>query len=341
MRSGLEKWLLEHWYSSQIPPWYLRVLEPLYRSAFKRARKRQLAKSNINQSKLPLIVVGNITAGGSGKTPLVIRLCQLAQEMNLKPGIASTGYGRQSKETIQVNADSDTSECGDEPVLLAQRTGAPVVVAASRADAVCWLNEMDLDLVISDDGLQHIDLGADIEICVVDGQRGLGNGHLIPAGPLREPVERLHSVDHLVINGDWHDKPADLRANLMRLEPVAVKSLSNGDGCSMDEFLEIYAAFNIHAVAGIGNPQRFFSMLQSLGIDLEAHTFADHHNYTHEDFASFADGSVILMTEKDAVKCRSLGLKNAWYVEVEARLHDEFERILKDQIRNLIEDRNT
>ena len=345
MRSSLEKWLLGYWYGSQTPPWYLRALEPSYRFAYKRAQKRQLAKLSLSknqaQTQAPLIVVGNITAGGSGKTPLVIRLCELAREMGLNAGIASTGYGRQAQQTMRVSAESDTNECGDEPVMLAQRTGVPVVVATHRAEAVHSLNEMDLDLVISDDGLQHLDLGADIEICVVDGQRGLGNGHLIPAGPLREPVDRLYSVDHLVTNGVWDDKPADLSANLMQLVPTTVKPLNDGASCSKDEFLEFYGAFSIHAFAGIGNPQRFFGMLQSMGFELEEHVFADHHNYTKQDFDVVPEGAIVLMTEKDAVKCRLLGLKNSWYVEVEAHMPDDFESILKLEIANLIEDRKT
>lgn len=338
MRSGIENWLIGHWYGAQVPPWYLRMFEPLYRSAFKRAQKRQLASVNENQAGLPLIVVGNITVGGSGKTPLVIRLCQLASELGLKTGIASTGYGRQSQETIHVHTDSETGECGDEPVLLAQRTGMPVVVAASRLDAVRSLNEMDLDLIFSDDGLQHTDLGANIEICVVDGHRGLGNGHLLPAGPLREPVARLRVVDHVVTNGEWPGKPDGLTVNVMQLEAKEIRSLDDSQACPVGEFQETHGGSGIHAFAGIGNPGRFFNMLQTLGIDVETHAFADHHNFRQPDFVSAPAGAAILMTEKDAVKCRSLGLKNAWYVPVEAHLSPEFERILKDRITSLIED---
>jgi tetraacyldisaccharide 4'-kinase len=341
MRTGIENWLLGHWYGSHVPPWYLRMLEPLYRSVFTRTQKRKLARATENRDRLPLIVVGNITAGGSGKTPLVIRLCQLARELSFKPGIATTGYGRQSRETFHVHADSDTNACGDEPVLLAQRTGVPVVVAARRLDAVKVLNEMDLDLIISDDGMQHTDLGADIEICVVDGQRGLGNGHLIPAGPLREPVDRLQVVDHVVSNGDWSGKPVGLSVHVMQLMPASVTSLENNTESSVDDFLEMYGEFSIYAFAGIGNPQRFFSMLQALGFNAESQAFADHHNYTKQDFTSVADGTVMLMTEKDAVKCVSLGLKNAWYVPVEAQMPEEFERILRLEIAKLIKDRQS
>jgi len=185
MRAETEQWLLRHWYGAHRPPWYLRALEPVYRAAFRRAQRSNDNHAARLRRKLPLIVVGNITAGGSGKTPMVMHLCRLAADMGLKPGIASTGYGRLGSDTRLVVADCDTRDCGDEPVLLAKRTGVPVMVAKRRADAVAALEQMDLDLVISDDGLQHSGLGAGIEVCVVDGARGLGNGHLLPAGPSR------------------------------------------------------------------------------------------------------------------------------------------------------------
>ncbi len=338
MRTSIENWLLRHWYGSHQPPWYLRMLEPLYRSAYLRAQQKQRAQSIESKPGIPLFVVGNITAGGSGKTPLVIRLVQLAGELGLKAGIASTGYGRKSRETVLVKADSDTLECGDEPVLLAQRTGVPVVVSASRLDAVSTLNAMNLDIVFSDDGLQHADLLADIEICVIDGQRGLGNGHLIPAGPLREPVARLYSVDHVVCNGVWAGRPADLAVNVMDLKAVLVRSLDDTAEHTLEEFQEQHGRHGIHAYAGIGNPQRFFTMLQGVGLDAEAHTYSDHHRFTLQDFSAVAKGASIVMTEKDAVKCRTLGLNNAWYVPVETHLPDQFERILKDQMSTLTKD---
>ncbi len=338
MRAAFENWLVGHWYSTGQPPWYLRLLEPVYRAAYQRDQKNKSRGSATYRPGLPLIVVGNITAGGSGKTPLIIRLCQLALDMNLKPGIASTGYGRESGETLLVQADSDTRKCGDEPVMLAQRTGVPVVVAASRPDAVKSLNEMDLDLVFSDDGLQQAGLERDIEICVVDGERGMGNGHLIPAGPLREPAERLRQVDFVVSNGEWGDKPAGLDVNVMRLEASVVRSLDNVTEYSVDEFRQKHAETPLHAVAAIGNPQRFFRMLESLGMEVEPHGFPDHHSFTRDDFNSITAGAAIIMTEKDAVKCRSLGLENAWYVPVETRLTYEFERIFKDLMAKLMKD---
>jgi len=339
VRAGIENWLVSHWYSAQIPPWYLRLLEPVYRSAWQRERKKQIARTTSSRVGLPLIVVGNITAGGSGKTPLVIRLCQLAAELGLKAGIASTGYGRKSSETLLVKPNSDTRECGDEAVMLAQRTAVPVMVASRRHEAVQALSELDLDIIISDDGLQHADLGADIEICVVDGQRGLGNGHLIPAGPLREPAVRLSAVDYVVSNGIWDERPEGLAVNVMQLEAQNVRSLNDDTEHSLEQFQAMQSGIAVHAFAGIGNPKRFFGMLTGLGFNLEAHGLSDHHAFSVADFGAVPDGASIVMTEKDAVKCRSLGLGNAWYIPVETRLDAEFERILKDQMLKLTENR--
>jgi len=338
MRAGIENWLLRYWYGTHRPPWYLRLLEPVYHAAFQRIQEKGLSGPNRYHSGLPLILVGNITAGGSGKTPLLIRLCELALDMNLRPGIASTGYGRLCTDTLEVHADSDTRTCGDEPVLLAIRTGAPVVVAAKRRDAIKKLNEMKLDLVFSDDGLQQADLDRDVEICVVDGARGLGNGHLLPAGPLREPVERLGQVDYVVTNGVWNNKPDDVDASVMQLEASKIASLDDATAISAMEFQQKYSGINIHAIAGIGHPQRFFRTLETLGIKAQPHAFSDHHLFTRGDFDSIGSESVIIMTEKDAVKCRLLGLRNAWYVPVYTRLSEDFESIFKDRLAKLVKE---
>jgi len=338
MRAGIENWLLRHWYGSGQPPWILRMLEPLYRMAYQRIQKKGQANPNKFQPGLPLIIVGNLTVGGSGKTPLVIRLCELAIDMGLKAGIASTGYGRKSRETIIVHADSDTRTCGDEPVLLAQRTAVPVVVAARRLDAVKKLADMDLDLLISDDGLQQANLDRDIEICVVDGERGLGNGLLLPAGPLRELAERLQQVDYVVTNGAWPGKPDRLEVNLMDLRASVVRSLDDSKEYSLEEFRQYLDGSPVHAVAAIGNPNRFFRMLETLGVKADQQEFPDHHSFTSADFESMRDGSAIIMTEKDAVKCRSLGLQNAWYVPVVTGLSDGFEQVLKNHMTKLTGD---
>jgi tetraacyldisaccharide 4'-kinase len=338
MRAAIENWLLRQWYGMRQPPWYLRMLEPVYRAAYQRAQNSGRSGPGMYRSGVPVIVVGNITVGGSGKTPMVIRLCQLALDMNLKPGIATTGYGRQGRDTLVVQADSDTDTCGDEPVLLAQRTAVPVVVATHRLDAVKRLNDMNLDLIFSDDGLQQADLDRDVEFCVVDGERGLGNGHLIPAGPLREPAERLKQVDHVISNGEWAGKPDDVDVCVMHLRASVVRSLDDATAYSVNEFRHYHTGILIHAIAGIGNPKRFFSMLESLGIEADSHGFPDHHSFTPGDFDSMGADAAIIMTEKDAVKCRSLGLKNAWYVPVETRLPDEFEGKFKEQLARLIKD---
>jgi len=332
MRAGIENWLLRHWYGGGQPPWVLRILEPLYRLVSQRIQKKGQTGPDRFRPGLPLIVVGNLTAGGSGKTPLVIRLCELAIEAGLKPGIASTGYGRKSHETLVVHADSDTQVCGDEPVLLAQRTVVPVVVAAKRIDAVKKLAEMNLDLLISDDGLQQADLDRDIEICVVDGERGLGNGHLLPAGPLREPAGRLGQVDYVVTNGEWSARPDNLEVSIMGLRVGVVRSLDDSKEYPLEDFRQYLDGSPVHAVAAIGNPDRFFRMLDTLGITAEHQGFPDHHSFTSADFESMRDGSAIIMTEKDAVKCRSLGLQNAWYVPVVTSLSGGFEQVLKNHM---------
>ena len=217
MRAAIENWILQHWYGRGRPPWYLRLLEPVYRAGFQRSQKKGQSVQNRFRPKLPLIVVGNITAGGSGKTPLVIRLCELAGSMGLKAGIATTGYGRNGRDTLLVEADGDADVCGDEPVLLARRTGVPVVVARSRLEAVKKLSEMNLDLMVSDDGLQQANLDRDMDICVVDGERGLGNGHLIPAGPLRESADLLAQFDYVFSNGEWSAGPGELEVHVFLL----------------------------------------------------------------------------------------------------------------------------
>lgn len=336
MRAGIENWLLQHWYGTGQSPWYLRMLEPLYRAAFQRSQKRKQAGTGRYRSALPVIVVGNITAGGSGKTPLVIHLCQLALDMGLKAGVASTGYGRQSRDTFVATADSDARLCGDEPVLLATRSGVPVVVAARRLDAVKRLEEMDLDVIFSDDGLQAADLDRDIEFCVVDGERGIGNGHLIPAGPLREPAGRLALVDFVVTNGEWVGKPDDMDVIVMQLLAHGLSSLDGLTSVSVEQFQKATSGKTLHAIAAIGNPGRFFRMLETLGITAQPHAFEDHHPFKKADFDSISTDGAIIMTEKDAVKCRSLELENAWFVPVETSLPEKFEHEFKDQLTKLI-----
>jgi len=335
MRNGIENYLLKHWYSAHDPPWFLRMLEPVYRAAYRNAQNKQKAVFDDTRSSVPVVVVGNITAGGSGKTPLVIALCQMARDLHLKVGIASTGYGRQSRATILVQPDSDSKTCGDEPLLLAQRCGVPVVVAVYRTEAVRTLEEMGIELVISDDGLQQADLKRELEICVIDGSRGLGNGHLLPAGPLRESADRLALVERVISNGSWAEKPGDLDVSLMTLEAMLIHSLDDTTVLTLSEFQQRHEDAAVHAVAAIGNPERFFKLLTRHGIDHIPHRFADHHGYAKQDFSAMANAAAIVMTEKDAVKCRRLGLENAWYLPVDALLTEEFQDWFKNKLLEL------
>jgi len=338
MRLGLQNWLHTHWYGTRRPPWYLRGLEPVYKAAWQYQHREPAAGKETMPPGPPRVVVGNITAGGSGKTPLVMALCQLARELGLEPGIASTGYARHSNETILVRPGSDPYLCGDEPLLLAECTVAPVVVASQRGDALTKLGKMDLGLIISDDGLQTPGIKWDITLCVVDGERGTGNGHLLPAGPLREPLQRLYGVDYVISKGDWAGAPQDLDTYTMHLCQRRPRSLDDDSVVTIAELLKQTAGGQVHALAGIANPQPFFAALENQGFTLTRHCFADHHTYRREDFDSMRSGATIIMTAKDAVKCRGFGLRNAWYVPVAAQLPDAFRNSFKEKIKQLQQD---
>lgn len=266
---------------------------------------------------VPVIVIGNITVGGTGKTPLTIWLANYLRENGHRPGIVSRGYGvRGSTRPQQVRPDSNPALVGDEPVLMARRTHCPVAVAANRVQAVQGLLEhYDIDVIISDDGLQHLQLHRDLEIVVIDGDRRFGNGRCLPAGPLREPPGRLQSVDLVVANGQ-----AGKGEHLMEYV--------SGDLCSLSrpgERLEIQSlrGRTVHAVAGIGNPSRFISALRRSGLDVIKHIFPDHHPFVKADL-DFGDDLPVVMTEKDAVKCESFAPNRCWYLPVQAKLAETF-----------------
>jgi tetraacyldisaccharide 4'-kinase len=266
--------------------------------------------------RVPVIVVGNITVGGTGKTPLVIWLAGFLAREGFTPGIVSRGYGSWSDAARRVTRDSDASAVGDEPLLLAHRTARPVWIGADRAAAAEALlrNDPDCDVVVSDDGLQHYALARDFEIAVIDGARGLGNRLMLPAGPLREAPSRLRSVDAVVVNGNDCPGFTDSPSLAMKLEGREFHNLLN-PGHTVDA-----AHFHnrrVHAVAGIGNPERFFDHLEALGLRFHAHAFPDHHPYTARDLA-FPDADAILMTEKDAVKCAAFAAETHWFLRVDA-----------------------
>ncbi len=276
---------------------------------------------------IPVVVVGNITAGGSGKTPLVIALVKLLRQHGLRAGVVSRGHGGQGVEEavpMLVHADSDPAIAGDEPVLIAQRAACPVAVCAQRIRAARLLQEhAQVDVLLTDDGLQHYALQRDIEIAVVDASAQLGNRFLLPAGPLREPPWRLDTVDHVVHNGD----ESGFLIMATGLYPI------NGSGPVLDPGALSDRFF--HAVAGIARPEKFFALLRSLGLRFEPCAFADHHAFAVQDL-DFGDGASIVMTEKDAVKCARLPIGDAWALRVEAVLARDWSDTLLRQVTELV-----
>jgi tetraacyldisaccharide 4'-kinase len=338
------------WYRNR-RPWLGMLLSPvslLFRSIITVRRACLQRKARDARLPVPVIIVGNINLGGSGKSPVLIALARRLRSMGYSPGVISRGYGSRAPfYPFMVTAETLPLVGGDEPVMIAQRSACPVVIDSNRLNAARTLIESTgCDLVLSDDGLQHYRLPRDLEIVVVDGQRGLGNGRLLPAGPLREPVSRLDQADWLIVNGASSDPVENLaskfadKSHRMQLRPVAWHRLANG------EVMELPAqpwpaATRVHALAGIGNPQRFFDTLRELGLEVIPHSFPDHHQFQLDDF-TFADDLPVVMTEKDAVKCRALpefkrssSAANYWYLRVDAELGEDFYNALRARLREL------
>lgn len=305
-----------YWYGEGRPPLPMQGLSWLYAAAigarrwlYRRGWRKRL------QVSVPVIVVGNITAGGAGKTPLVIELVQRLREEGWKPGVASRGYGRQDAGTARwVQADTAPALGGDEPVLIAYKTGAPVRVDRDRVAAARALVQQGCDIVVCDDGLQHYRLARDIEIEVIDARRRYGNGRMLPAGPLREPPSRSAECDFRVVNlGQGGEDGAAQSTGFgewqMRLRIDTAVPMVGG----RTRALSAFAGQRVHAVAGIAHPQRFFAMLRACGIAVVPHAFPDHHRYQPQDL-DLGSQLPVLMTEKDAVKCAAFA--NAWCYSV-------------------------
>ena len=331
MRAETERKINRVWYGGESPSLILRALAPLYRGAHALNRWLGLRRRPVDLEPAYVIVVGNLIAGGSGKTPLVIRLCRLLSQAGFKPGVVSRGYGREARDLRLVSPGSDPRQVGDEPLLIARRADVPVVVAADRCEAARRLLARGIDVIVADDGLQHYRLPRDLEICVVDGSRVFGNGRSLPAGPLREPVERLGTVDHIVVNGDPGVLPQPYQGVGMHMQGGVLRSLDNDQSWRLSQF----AGCRVNAIAGIGNPDRFFDLLRQARIKVNPWPFPDHHAYRSADFQPMDPELPLLMTEKDAVKCRALGLDNAWCLEVEAVLPADWEAAL---LRRVIEE---
>ena len=309
------------WYGVGPPPLTLRALIPIYVGLRNLHRlPYRLGLRSAQRLPVPVIVVGNLTVGGSGKTPLVLALIDGLRERGWNPGVISRGYAGSAIAPMRVADHSDPAIVGDEPCLIHRRSGAPVAVAHRRADAGRVLllegNELPPDVLIADDGLQHLAMARDIEICVIDGARRFGNGRLLPAGPLREPLSRLDTIALRVVNGS----EANNGEIAMQTRVDGVVSLLDA---SQRRTLTSWSGRRVHAVAGIGNPDRLFRQLRNVDIDVIEHPFPDHHAFIASDLI-FNDDLPVLMTEKDAIKCRAFAGKRMHYVAVSAVLPPSF-----------------
>ena len=356
----MEAWFLRQWQTNSLWQvllrpfsWIFAGLAGLRRTFY---RNGILARKRIG---VPVIVVGNITVGGAGKTPLVLVIVASLTRSGFRCGIVTRGYTRrkragtddkQAAEPFLIRVvpsslpPSDVSSVGDEAALLASRSGVPVVQSADRAAAARALlrDFPDVNVIISDDGLQHYALERDIEICVVDGERGFGNGALLPAGPLRESIARLGLVDAIVVNGETEKfaftggrVPADKKVFSMSLGNETLIRVQDGKSMTIDESIAAFATKKILAVAGTGNPSRFFSHLARLGFaPAETEAFADHHPFSVGDFSA-RKLDVILMTEKDAVKCRAFADDRMWFMRVDALLPRSFDEFVLNRLSEL------
>lgn len=324
------------WYEDSRWPWLLLPFSWLFTALT--ALRRLLYRAGVfrvNGVGCPVIVVGNIAAGGTGKTPVTIWLAERLKAGGLNPGIVSRGYGgRVGPEPLPVSATSDPAVVGDEPLLMARRKVCPVAVHPDRVAAAAMLCESGCDVIIADDGLQHCRLERQFEIAVVDGTRGFGNGRLLPAGPLREPVSRLRTVDRIMIQTRGHGRVPIEKLSVGNphvtefvMAVRAVHDLQSSGTVTLGDF----TGKSVHALAAIGNPQGFFDLLKAHGIDVIPHAFADHEVLSRSDL-QFGDDRDVIMTEKDAVKCRNFAPEKSWYVAVDVMVDAEADMAWLDML---------
>lgn len=284
---------------------------------------------------VPVIIVGNINVGGTGKTPLVIWLAEQSQLAGYRPGIISRGYGGRAKQVTEVFSTSAPIAVGDEPVLIAMRTGVPVFIGANRVEAGQALLKTypECNVIISDDGLQHYRLQRDVEIVVYDSVKGFGNNALLPAGSLREPRARLKTVDAIVSNGRAQPNSglSEHKSIEMQLESAVFYNLIDNQ---IKSDTSSFAHKKVTAIAGIGNPERFFQQLRLMGLDFQSRAYSDHHAFNAQDFDDMK-ADVVLMTEKDAVKCKSFATPNFWVLPVNAVINNELLIIILNKLNKL------
>ncbi len=329
---GLQRWVAAGWRRRGLTAFLLLPLAlPFALSVNLRRLAYRLGWSSALRLPVPVVVVGNITAGGSGKTPLVLYLVQELARRGWRPGIVSRGYGGSVMGAEAVSAASDPVRVGDEPLLLARRAGCPVFVGRDRVAAARALlaAHADCNVLIADDGLQHLRLARDVEIVVMD-ERGIGNGWPLPAGPLRECPARISAAHALVLNGEAPVSPDvhPQRVFRMRLAGDRFRNLHDSQRTCGAEDLR---GRRLHALAGIGHPARFFRHLERMGLQVKTHAFPDHHAFQPSDLA-FADADALLMTEKDAVKCQAFAPPETWMLPVEAQLDPDLAQWLVEKI---------
>ncbi|WP_299805988.1 tetraacyldisaccharide 4'-kinase [uncultured Shewanella sp.] len=330
----MQSWVNKLWYQGHPLRFALWPLSILFGAiTWLRRQLFTLGIKKATKLPVPVIIVGNITVGGSGKTPTVIYLIELLRTHGFKPGVISRGYGVEIEGVRVVLPEDAPSSVGDEPAMIVSRTGVPMVVGAKRVDAANkLLTEFDVDIIISDDGLQHYQLARDIELIILDGERRLGNGMLLPAGPLREASWRLKSVDQVIVNGG-EAKSAEQQMQLEPTKWLPVSPVHKGS-------LPPSHSQPLVAMAGIGNPQRFFDTLTEQGYQIElTQAFDDHSTYSDSTLNELANGRLLVMTEKDAVKCRDFAKDNWWYLAVDAKLSASFDQQLLAKIDRLVADK--
>lgn len=325
----MQQRILSAWYEGR---WWLYFLLPLawLLSALARWRRRSQTRQ-AEAVAAPVIVVGNIAIGGTGKTPLIIALVQHLKSRGYRPGVISRGYGGVAPHyPFSVLPDSDPAVCGDEPLLISMAAACPVMVGPNRVNSARQLiQEFGCDVILSDDGLQHYRLPRQFEICVVDGQRQMGNGLCLPAGPLREPSSRLHEVDCVVVNGEQPLTVPGIEHHTMLLRPKLWQHVAGKKDHKPLSFITDAGDGYLQAVTGIGNPQRFFRTLAELDLQPETRIFPDHHPFSAEDLG-YARGQCLLMTAKDAVKCREFADDNWWSLVIASDLPPLFWKKLDD-----------
>ena len=321
--------VVDSWYNKSL---WLYLLYPfsLLFSYLTSRRRRKFLKNKIKSfsSNLPVIVVGNLTIGGTGKTPLVKYIASELIKRGYKPGIVSRGYGGNFKETLKVEQDTPVKQTGDEAQILS-KLNIPFYIDKNRVRAVETISKNhDCDVIISDDGLQHYNMKRDIEIAVIDGKRRFGNKLTFPAGPLRESIKRLNTVDFVVNNSG----PSEENEFLMNISPSEFVHLKSGKTYGIEDWP---MHKQIHAVAGLGNPSRFFDLLEKLGFEIIRHPFPDHHNFDSSDLY-YLDHLPIVMTEKDASKCKEFDNNKIWYLKIEADVNNKFMDQLENKLKTII-----